>query len=247
MLKDFQIQGEFVKNSWCLLPVLLALSSCASQGLVDVGQVAIASPDTLPPPSLADLTDGLRPHYIGPLDEIAVDVLGLPELSRQARVDASGHIAMPLAGSIPVVGKSPEELAAVIEGRLRESYVKDPRVTVTVVEVVSQTLTVDGEVRSPGIYPILGRMTLMKAVASAQGTTEIANASHVVVFRKVEGRSMAALYDLRAIRVGAYRDPQVYTNDVIVVGESNARRIFPQILQAAGLLLTPVVAIIGNN
>jgi polysaccharide biosynthesis/export protein len=231
----------------CLLLTLAALPSCASPDLVDTGQVAIASADTLPPPSVADLTDGERPHYVGPFDEISVDVLGLPELSRQVRVDASGHVAVPIAGSIDVTGKSPEELALAIEDRLRGSYVRDPHVTVTVTETVSQTITVDGQVRTPGIYPVVGRMTLMRAIASAQGTSDIAQTTHVVVFRRVEGQQMAALYDLRAIRLGAYRDPDIYTNDVVVVGESTARRLFPQILQAAGLLLTPLVTVLNNN
>jgi len=174
-----------------------------------------------------------------------VDVLGLPELSRQVRVDSNGHIAVPLAGSIDVGGRTPEEIATLVEQRLRQTYVKNPIVSVAVEETVSQTITVDGEVRTPGIYPVLGRMTLMKAVASAQGTSDIAS-NHVVVFRRVEGRQMAALYDLRAIRLGAYQDPQVYTNDVIEVGESNARRLSPQILQAAGLIITPSVAVIDN-
>ncbi|MBO9518984.1 MAG: polysaccharide biosynthesis/export family protein [Porphyrobacter sp.] len=193
------------------------------------------------------MTDGVRPHFVGPFDEIAVDVLGLPELSRQVRVDASGHVAVPLAGSIDTAQKSPEQLASEIEDRLRRNFVKNPIVTVTVTETVSQTVTVDGEVRSPGIYPVLGRMTLMKAIASAQGTNEIADTNHVVVFRKVDGQQMAALYDLRAIRMGAYQDPQVYTNDLVFVGESNARRLFPQILQGLTVLMTPLVAILDNN
>lgn len=224
----------------------LLLAACASPRLVDTGQVAITTPDALPAPTVADVVDGVRPHFVGPFDQLSVDVLGLPELSRQVRVDANGHIALPLAGSLDVTGKSPEEIADLIQGRLRASYVKNPLVTVTVNETVSQTLTVDGEVRAPGIYPVLGRMTLIKAVASAQGTSEVANAAHVVVFRKVQGKQMAALYDLRAIRLGAYPDPLVYTNDVIVVGESSARRLFPQILQAAGLIMTPIVTVLNN-
>jgi polysaccharide biosynthesis/export protein len=214
--------------------------------MIDTGRVAITAPESLPAPTTADITGGERPHYVGPFDRISVDVLGLPELSRDVRVDAAGHVDLPVAGSIDVIGKSPEQLAQLIEARLRSSYVRAPHVTVSVLETVSQTVTVDGEVHTPGIYPILGRMTLMRAVASAQGTSDYAETNHVVVFRTVNGRQMAALYDLRAIRLGAYEDPQVYTNDVVVVGESNARRLFPQILQAAGLLLTPIVTYINN-
>lgn len=232
--------------SWCLLCALVTLSSCSTPGLVDTGRVAIVTPEALPAPTMSDLTEGQRPHYVGPFDQISVDVLGLPELSRQVRVDANGNVALPLAGSISVTGKNPEELAQLVEQRLRSSYVRDPQVTVTVNETVSQTMTVEGEVRTPGIFPVVGRMTLLKAIASAQGTTNVASTNHVVVFRRASGRSMAALYDLRAIRLGAYEDPLIYTNDVVVVGESSARRLFPQILQAAGLIMTPVVTVLSR-
>ena len=231
---------------WCLLLTALALSSCSSPGLIDTGAVAIVAPEALPAPTVADLTNGARPHYVGPFDQVSIELLGLPELSRQVRVDAAGHIALPLAGTIDVSGKTPEDLTAIIEERLRGSYVRDPRVTVTVNDTVSQTVTVDGEVRLPGVFPVVGRMTLIKAIASAQGTTDVANTNHVVVFRRVDGQQMAALYDLRAIRLGAYEDPEVYTNDVVVVGESNARRLFPQILQAAGLIMTPIVTVLSR-
>lgn len=225
----------------------LAVSACASPGLVDTGRVAIVTPENLPAPTVTDMTEGARTHFIGPFDQISIDVLGLPELSRQARVDADGKVALPGAGYVDVGGKTPEEAGSLIQEQLRAAYVKRPEVTVSVIETVSQNLTVEGEVRQPGVFPMRGRMTLLKAIASAEGTTDIANTNHVVVFRRVEGNSMAALYDLRAIRLGAYEDPLVYTNDIVVVGESNARRLFPQIIQATGLIMAPIVAVLNRN
>ncbi|MCR5871114.1 SLBB domain-containing protein [Sphingomonas sp. J344] len=102
-------------------------------------------------------------------------------------------------------------------------------------------VTVDGEVRRPGNYPLVGRATLLRAVARAEGTNEFADAKRVVIFRTVGQQRMAALYDLRAIRIGAYQDPEVYPNDVIVVGESASRRLLPVIVQGASVLLTPLV------
>lgn len=230
----------------CLLLISAALLGCSSPGIVDTGRVAIATPETLPPPTISDLTDGERPHYVGPFDEIAIDILGLPELSRQVRVDASGHVQVPLAGTIDVTAKSPEQLAAEIQGRLRGTYVKNPQVTVTVTETVSQTVTVEGQVRTPGVYPVVGRMTLLKAIANAQGTSDIAATNHVIIFRRVDGKQMAALYDLRAIQLGAYGDPPVYTNDIVDVGESSARRLFPQILQGTGLIMTPLITVLSR-
>ncbi|WP_196782026.1 hypothetical protein, partial [Salmonella enterica] len=73
-------------------------------------------------------------------------------------------------------------------------------------------------------------MTLMRAVATAKGTTEFAKLDDVVIFRTVNGQKMAALYNLKAIRQGAYDDPEVFANDVVVVGDSPARRLFKDIL-----------------
>lgn len=235
-----------MQSAWGRLGLLLgfALCGCSSPRMMDTGAVGIVTPASFPPPTLADLSEGRRPHVIGPFDKLSVEVYGLPELSRQVQVDANGHVALPLAGSIDVTGKSPEDLAHAIEERLQAGYVREPHVTVGIIETVSQVVTVDGEVHTPGIYPIAGRMTLIQAVARAAGTTEFAEAKHVVIFRTVEGRRMAALYDLRAIRLGAYVDPQIYPNDVVVVGDSAARRLFPQILQASTLLLTPLITLL---
>ena len=213
---------------WCVLLCGLVLAGCSSPDLVETGAVGVVSPGSLPAPTRTDLAEGEREHIVGPFDKIAVEVYGIPDLSRTVQVDANGEFALPVAGRIDARGRTPGELSGIVE-------------------TVSQFVTLDGEVETPGLYPVVGNMTLMRAIARAGGTSDFADATHVVVFRTVEGRPMAALYDLRAIRLAAYQDPDVYPNDVIVVGESQARRIFPQILQASGLLLTPVVALLNRN
>ncbi len=232
----------------CYLPLLgLVAASCAGPQIVDTGRVAIVTPETLPMPTEQDLTGVVRRHQIGPFDRLSVEVYGIAELSRTVQVDADGRISLPVAGTLDVNGKSPQEVSRIVAERLRAGYVRNPDVTVNLIETVSQVVTIDGEVETPGIYPVVGRMTLMRAVARAQGTTDFARTTHVVVFRTVDGRPMAALYDLRAVRLAAYADPEIYPNDVVVVGESSARRIFPQILQAGALLLTPLITFIDRN
>jgi polysaccharide biosynthesis/export protein len=87
----------------------------------------------------------------------------------------------------------------------------------------------------------MGKMTLQRAVARAGGTTEFAKLDDVVVFRTVEGKQYAGLYNLQAIRRGNYADPEIFANDVIIVGDSPARRRFRDFLQAAPLLTSPLV------
>lgn len=232
---------------WCVLLCGLVLSACAGPRMIDTGRVDIVSADNLPEPTREDLSRGQRIHLLGPFDRVAIEVFGLPELSRQVQLDANGQIGLPLAGQIDAAGKTPQELERLVTERLRSGYVRDPRVTVSVLEMVSQVVTVDGEVRQPGLYPVTGAMTLMRAIARAQGTSDFAQTSHVVLFRTVDGRQMAALYDLRAIRLGAYEDPPIMPQDVVVVGESQARRIFPQIITASSLLLTPLVTFLDRR
>jgi polysaccharide export outer membrane protein len=105
-------------------------------------------------------------------------------------------------------------------------------------------VTVDGQVNEPGLYPVVGRMTLMRAVATAKGVSEFAKMDDVVVFRTVNGQKMAALYNLKAIRRGNYDDPEIYANDIVVVSESSARRLFKDALQVLPAIATPLVVLL---
>jgi polysaccharide biosynthesis/export protein len=199
-----------------------------------------------PPPEFAN--GGVDAFRIGPLDKMDIDVFGVEELRREElQADAAGRVSFPLAGSIDASGMTTDQLAREIENRLRGRYVRDPHVTVNLREAVSQTVTVDGQVREPGRYHAVRGMTLMGAVASAKGLNEFARLSQVVVFRTVADQNMAALYDLGAIRAGRYSDPAIYPGDVVVVGDSPGRRLFRDILAATPLITTPIVALLQNN
>lgn len=227
----------------------LSLVSCAHSTALGGGQdIQVVPGSELPAPQRADLFSQDRPYLVGPFDKLIIDVFGIEELSeREVQTDASGRISFPLAGVIEAAGKTPGEVAGEIESRLRGRFIKDPQVTVNLKDTVSQVITVDGQVREPGLYPVVGRMTLMRAVATAKGAGEFARLDDVVVFRSVNGQQMAALYNLKAIRRGAYPDPEVYANDVVVVGDSQARRIFKDILQASPLITTPIIALIQRR
>jgi polysaccharide export outer membrane protein len=229
----------------CITLVLAGtLAGCARNPPLELnsGLVVVEQSTMLPPPNRNDLTAADRPALIGPLDTIQVDVFNVPELSREMQVDASGGISMPLIGMIDARGKTAAELAVNIETSLRGRYVRNPQVTINIRSSVSQVVTVDGQVVEPGLYPVTNQMTLMRAVASAKGLSEYARAEEVVILRTVEGQRMAALYSIAAIRRGAYQDPAIYANDVIVVGDSPQRRLFRDVVSLAPLLAAPLVA-----
>lgn len=226
-----------------LIVAAAALSGCVSTQPVGTDP-GITVVDSMPAPTRADLVAATRPYLVGPFDTLRIDVFGVEELQRETQVDASGQLAFPLIGGLQVAGSTPNEIATEIEDRLRGRFVRNPQVTVNLVETVSQVLTVDGEVTKPGLYPVMGRMTLMRAVALAGGASEDANLQDVIIFREVEGQQLAGLYNLQAIRRGNYGDPEVYPSDVIIVGDSPQRELFETILQAAPLLTTPLILLL---
>jgi polysaccharide biosynthesis/export protein len=231
------------------MTMVFALSGCAAMsggGNKQIPNAAVQILDTqsLPEPTASDLYGPTRPYLIGPFDKLNIEVFGVEELTREVQADASGQISFPLIGQIDAAGKTPLEVAKIVETRLAGRYVKNPQVSVNMTDVVSQTMTVDGQVSKPGLYPVVGRMTLMRAVASAGGTSEHAKLDDVVIFRTVNGQQMAGLYNLQGIRKGNYEDPEVFANDVIIVGDSAGRRLFQDLLKTAPLFLSPLVLLI---
>ena len=235
-----------MRKIFSTLLVLLAASACARQEpLVSTPRLTVVEDSrTLPPPNRQDLTAADRPALIGPLDTIQVDVFNVPDLSREMQVDASGRIAMPLAGTIDARGRTAAELGKEIEAALRGRYVRNPEVTVNIKSSVSQVVTIDGQVVEPGLYPVTNQMTLLRAIASAKGLSEFARQEDVVILRTVNGRKMAGLYNIAQIRRGAYDDPSIYANDVIVVGDSPQRRLFRDFVSLAPLLAAPLIAVV---
>lgn len=238
-----------MRNLCFALVASVTLAGCAGrQPPVSTARLTVVpNSGALPAPSRDDLTAGDRPSLVGPLDTIQVDVFNVPDLSREMQVDASGRISMPLAGTIDARGKTAEELARAIEAALRARYVRDPEVTVNIKSSVSQVVAVDGQVVEPGLYPVTNQMTLMRVIASAKGLAEFARQDDVVILRTVNNQRMAGLYNIGAIRRGAYDDPPVYANDVIVVGDSPQRRLFRDFVSLSPLLAGPLIAILQSS
>lgn len=229
-----------------ILLLLFLLPGCGPKALGGSPDVTIVSNEGLPEPTRVDLLSSNRPYLIGPFDKLKIDVFGIEDLSKEVQIDASGRLSFPLIGVVEASGLTPGELADELEKRLQGRYVRSPEVTVNLEETVSQVITVDGQVGKPGLYPVIGRMTLMRAVATAGGTAEFAKLTDVVIFRNVNGQQLAGLYNLKAIRRGAYSDPEVFANDVVVVGDSQARRLFRDLIQASPLITTPLIILFRN-
>ncbi|AMU95625.1 polysaccharide export protein [Sphingopyxis terrae subsp. terrae NBRC 15098] len=235
---------------------LLGLAACAGkQPVAVVPASGVTLLDALPQPTSRDAQQATRQTFVGSFTELSVDVYGIPDLQREILTDGEGKFSFPLIGTLDGAGKSPTQLAGEIEDRLRGRFVRDPQVTVNFkaatspLHLLSQAVTVDGQVQRPGQYPLVGRQTLMRAVSLAGGLTELAKRDDVLVFRKVENQQYVGIYNLQAIRRGNYADPEIFPNDVIVVGDSSQRRLFEDVIKAATLLSTPLIVLtnLTNN
>ncbi|PXA90959.1 polysaccharide export protein [Nostoc sp. 3335mG] len=238
-------RSSMVAVTACL--VALAVSGCAGKVKPIGGApgLQVAQLSDLPAPTSGDRFVSGQPYVVGAFDTIEVDVYGVPDLKRTVAVDASGTFSYPLAGEVQAAGLTPRQIGEEVARKLR-SYVKDPQVTVNVTQMVSQSLTVDGQVNRPGSFPVVGRQTLMRAIAVAGGVGEYARMDDIVVFRTVQGQRYVGLYNLGAIRRGAYPDPEVYGNDIIIVGDSKERRMFRDILQVLPILTTPIIVAVQS-
>lgn len=217
------------------LPLCLifgTLAACASNGrnVSNVTAATAIGPEAMQTQS--NVTEG-DDYRIGGTDLLAVSVFQVPDLSFPAlRVDASGNIQMPLIGAVHAAGRTPNDLSEEIRSRLADRYLRNPQVTVTVTEAASQKVTVDGDVKTPGVYEMRGRTTLIQAIAMAQGPTPTADLASVAVFRTQGGQRMVAVFDLAAIRNGSSVDPLILGEDVIVVDRSRINALIRDVLGA---------------
>lgn len=224
----------------------MALGACSTPPIGGAPGLEVRQGD-LPPPTPADLYAKSDFAGIRPFDTLIIDVFGIPELSkRKVRVDANGEIAFPLVGNVPVAGMSTAEISTELQTRLKGQYVRNPQVTTNLEASENSTFTVYGQVRQPGVFPIVGEGTLLKAVATARGLAEYGDSQEVIVFRTVAGERLATLYNIEAISRGAYGDPRIYPNDTIVVGDDKARRLFDDIVGVATILVTPLTIVLNN-
>lgn len=217
---------------------LLALAGCGKANFKPETATAVRVASDIPAPSVQDQLAAQRPVAVGPGDTLVVQVLGVTDLTRTLKVDDAGVITFPLAGSINILGLGAHEVEQAIATRLAGRYVRNPQVTVTVTEAVSQRLVVGGAVRSPGLVPVVGRATLSQAIAQAGGVSDLARFDEVVLMRNVSGQRYAARFSLDDIYGGRANDPEVFANDRIVVGTDKGRGLLRDIAP-----LTPILGI----
>lgn len=137
---------------------------------------------------LAQMTDASKDNLpsqkLGVDDLVGVSVYDAPELTRTLRVEADGTIHLPLLkDGVKAEGLLPRQLEASVAAALKsEQILVDPFVKVTVVEYHSRPISVMGAVHKPVTFQSIGKVTLLDALARAEGLTNEAG-SEILITR----------------------------------------------------------------
>jgi polysaccharide export outer membrane protein len=134
-------------------------------------------------PTIANQTipTAVEDYYLGVGDRLEITVYNQEKLSGEFTVGSSGNIAFPLLESVPAQGLTTEELEEVIKLALHPDYLNDPKVSIQILN--RRNIYILGEVETPGKYEYTPNMTLLQAIATAEGYTSRAAEGHAEIKR----------------------------------------------------------------
>jgi polysaccharide export outer membrane protein len=176
------------------------------------GEAVVASR----PPAAPVVVDP-KDYRIGPEDVLDISVWKNLELSKIVPVRPDGKISLPLVHDIVVSGLTANELRAQLTERL-SPYIQAPEVSVSVREVHSFKVSVQGTVKMPGQYEVKSTATVLDMLARAQGFTDFADKGSVRVLRTINGKTQVIKIKYNdAIDGHEGANPVVQPGDIIVV------------------------------
>jgi polysaccharide biosynthesis/export protein len=228
--------SHIVRSMLAALLVLMLVACNSSGGTRDAAAAgtSLPAPDTT---SASGAYQGATDYRVGAQDLLSISVFGVQDLTKEVRVNSNGQISLPLIGAVMAGGRTIPELEAELARKYAEGYLQKPQVSVFVKEFTSQRVTLEGAVVKPGIYPITGKTSLLQAIAVAGGVDDkIADLGGIVLMRQVDGKRMAAAYDLRLVRKGLVEDPLIYGDDIIVVEQSASKTALRRFIESVPVL-----------
>lgn len=169
-------------------------------------------------------------------DLIDVAVFDTPELSGRLRVNESGEVPIPIAGNIRVSGMTADEAAVAVENKLRaDDILKFPHVTIFISEYATQGVTVTGEVKTPGIYPLLGSHGLVDLIAAAGGVT--ATAGKAVTIMHKSDPDHPEVVQLSGKPGVNSADPDIHPGDLVTVARAGVVYVIGDVGKPGGFLI----------
>jgi polysaccharide export outer membrane protein len=156
---------------------------------------------------------------IGLEDVLTVNVWKEPELSvSKIAVRPDGKIRLPLIGDIEADGLTPEQLENAVAEKFKE-YVASPVVSVVVEQIKSLTVSIQGEVTTPGIYSLGSPITVLELLARAGGLTEWADTKNIAIIRTEGGKSKYYKFNYKDVSKGKNLQQNIVLQkgDIIIV------------------------------
>jgi polysaccharide biosynthesis/export protein len=201
--------------------VILALSGSVL-GQTQTGAVRPAQDDSLSTTAgeshvAANSAD--KAYVIGDDDVLSVNVWKEPELTGSVPVRSDGKISLPLIGEVQASGRTPIQLKEDIATKLR-TYLAEPDVTVTVLQMNSQKFNILGRVLKPGSYSLTASTTVLDAIAAAGGLQDFAKQKNIYILRKTpEGDATRIPFNYKDVIRGNHLEENIKlrSNDTIVV------------------------------
>jgi polysaccharide biosynthesis/export protein len=176
------------------------------------------------PQPLDSLTGVGTDYRIGANDLLEFDVFGVPDMKRTVRVNSTGVVSFPLIGAVPLAGLTAQQAEALLAQRYGEKYLQNPQVSLFIKEFTTQRVTIEGAVLKPGIYPVTGQITLLRALALAGGYAQYADQETIMLYRMgSDGKQQTQSFNLEQVRAGEVPDPVIVSDDVIVVKRDSRR------------------------
>jgi polysaccharide export outer membrane protein len=174
---------------------------------------------------------------IGPGDLIYVEVFDTPEMTQQVRVTDAGTVRLQLIGELKVAGETVVGAAKMIEKALIMGKVmRQPQVAVKIQEYATQDVSVLGEVKNPGSYPITTAQSILKLIASAGGLTAIAD-RNITVKRPNESKR-TTYYFANDAEEALRNAAKVYPGDTIIVPKAPLVYIMGDVARPGGYSVT---------
>jgi polysaccharide export outer membrane protein len=154
---------------------------------------------------------------IGAGDLVDIDVFDTPTMTQEVRVTDAGTVPLALIGDVKVAGETPAAAAKIIEQALVDKKImKNPQVAIKIVDFATQDVSILGQVKNPGSYPITTPQPLLKLIAQAGGLTDIADRD--IVIERHRNSSERIHYYLANNAERAFADcPTINPGDTIIV------------------------------
>ena len=164
-------------------PVPPVAQPVGTAGSTPTTAASTPAPSTPAAPAPATRAVATAPDYkLVPGDKLRIEVYKDPQLSQSVQVRPDGKITLPLANDVAAAGRTPAELRDAIVASLK-TYMANPTVTVMVVETVPPLIFVMGEVNSAGPQPLVGKMDVLQALATAKGFKDFADTKNILIRR----------------------------------------------------------------